>query len=43
MNSGAIKISKPIDDQPVVGKRAIWRAAKAMNDTLDPLIAANGT
>jgi hypothetical protein len=43
MNGGAVKVSEPIDDHPVIGKRAVWRAFEEMNYSLDPLTAANGT
>jgi hypothetical protein len=43
MNGGAVKVSEPIDDHPVVGKRAIWRTLEEMNYSLGPLAAANGT
>ena len=42
MNGGAIKVSEPIDDHPVIGKRAIWRALEGMNYSLGPLTAGKG-
>jgi hypothetical protein len=43
MNGGAVKVSEPTDDHPVIGERAIWRALEEMNYSLGPLTAANGT
>lgn len=43
MNSGAVKVSKPIDDPAVVKKTPVWRALEGVNDTLSPLTAANGS
>ena len=43
MNGGAVKVSEPIDNHPVIGKRAIWRTLEEMNYSLGPLAAANGT
>jgi hypothetical protein len=43
MNGGAVKVSEPIDNHPIIGKRAIWRALEGMNYRLGPLTAANGT
>jgi hypothetical protein len=43
MNGRAVKVSQPIDDQPVIGKRAIWGALEEMNYSFGPLAAANGT
>jgi hypothetical protein len=43
MNGRAVKVSEPIDDHPVIGKRAVWGALEAMNYSLGPLTAANGT
>ena len=43
MNGGAVKVSEPIDDHPVIGKRAIWRALEEMNYSLGPQAAADGT
>jgi hypothetical protein len=41
VHSGAVEISESIDDHPVVGKATIWRALEQMNNTLNPLSAAN--
>jgi len=41
VNRGAVEVSKPIDDHPVVSKRAVWRTLEGMNNTLHPLTAAN--
>ena len=43
MNGGAVKVSEPIDDHAVIGKRAIWRALEGMNYSLGPLTTVNRT
>jgi hypothetical protein len=43
MDRGAVEVSESINDQSVIGKRAIWRACEGMNNTLGPLAAAYGT
>ena len=43
MNRGSVKISEPINDHPVIGKRAVWRAFEGVNYSFHPLTAANRT
>jgi len=40
VDCGAVKVSERIDDHAVIGKAAIWRALKRLNNTLNPLASA---
>ena len=43
MHRGAVKVSKCVDNHPIVGEAAIGRTLERMNNSFRPLARANGT